>query len=152
MTTVITLLQNGLLSALPYLLMVISSNVISFIADKVISKKLLSVQTTRKLFNSIAHIGPAAALVALSFIGCNQTLAIVCLCLALSCNSAMYSGFMVRSSCICKHWRYFLKVNKRTESQNQNIIDNREVVEKISFWFRFGKVLKHYLKYVFDTT
>ena len=75
--------------------MAISSNLISFCADKVISMKWLSVEHTRKLFNTIGQIGPALALVGLSFIDCDPTLAIAYLCIALSFNAAMYSGFMV---------------------------------------------------------
>jgi MFS family permease len=42
--------------------------------------------------NSIATFGPAAALVAVSFAGCNVPLIMAMLCLAVGLNGAIYSG------------------------------------------------------------
>lgn len=47
------LFQNSLLSALPYLVMWLLNLVMSPAADKLIDKKVLSVERSRKLFNSI---------------------------------------------------------------------------------------------------
>jgi hypothetical protein len=60
-----------------------------------IRKNWVSVATTRKIFNTIGHVGPAVMLVGLSFISCDQTLAILCLCIALTLSAGMYPGFGV---------------------------------------------------------
>jgi len=41
--------------------------------------------------------GPAAALVWLSFVGCDITLTVVALCLAMGLNAGMYTGYLVRN-------------------------------------------------------
>ena len=48
-----TLLQNGLLSALPYLVMWLLSFVFSWVSDFLNKKQVISLGTSRKLFNSI---------------------------------------------------------------------------------------------------
>jgi ACS family sodium-dependent inorganic phosphate cotransporter-like MFS transporter 5 len=45
--------ENALLSALPYFVMMILSFILSPIADCLTNKKVISVVTSRKLFNSI---------------------------------------------------------------------------------------------------
>jgi ACS family sodium-dependent inorganic phosphate cotransporter-like MFS transporter 5 len=67
----------------------------SWCADKLIRNEFLSVEATRKMFNTIGHVGPALALIGLSFIQCDQTIAIFYVCLALALNAGMYSGMGV---------------------------------------------------------
>lgn len=90
-----SLKANGFLSALPYLLMVLASLAIGWIADWLIDSGKLSTRNTRKLCNSVAHYGSAIGLIGLAFTGCNQTVAIVWLCLSVGLNGGVYSGFQV---------------------------------------------------------
>ncbi|KAG8229382.1 hypothetical protein J437_LFUL000903 [Ladona fulva] len=88
--------ENGLLSALPYLVMWIFSIIIGWISDKALAKGWLSVAVTRKLGNSIAHWGPALALIGLGFVPENKPLlAVGVLTVAVGLNGASYIGFQV---------------------------------------------------------
>lgn len=49
------LLQNGLLSTLPYFVMFIVNLLMSQIADILVKKEMLSLEVCRKLFNSIGE-------------------------------------------------------------------------------------------------
>ena len=51
--------------------------------------------TGRKIGNSVGFVGAALGLVGLCFVGCNQYLAVVCLCVAVGLNGAIYSGYQV---------------------------------------------------------
>lgn len=68
---------NGILSSTPYILMWVLSVTSGWIADKIISRKWLSVTATRKFFTSIAHIGPSIGLIAASYAGCDTTAAVI---------------------------------------------------------------------------
>uniref|UniRef100_A0A0P4WJ10 Sialin n=1 Tax=Scylla olivacea TaxID=85551 RepID=A0A0P4WJ10_SCYOL len=86
--------SNGLVSALPYLIMWIFSLVYSNIMDKLLLEKLVSLSTVRKLSMVIGIYGPMAGLIAMCFVDCDKTLAIVVLCIAVGLNGAIYSGYM----------------------------------------------------------
>ena len=71
-----------------------------FLTDKIIRAKPfgLSLTVIRKGMNVIAHGGPGVSLIGLAFTGCDQTLAVFWLCMAVMLNGAIYSGFGVRHS------------------------------------------------------
>lgn len=85
--------DNSLVSALPYLLMLITSLVVTRLADRLLG---LGMDRTvvRKIFNSLAIYLPALFLVMAGYSGCNSTLTIALLCLAVGTNGANYAGFM----------------------------------------------------------
>jgi len=85
--------ENSLISALPYLLMLITGLVATRIADWVLS---LGTDRTvvRKVFNSCAIYLPAVLLVLAGYSGCNSTLTIALLCLAVGINGCHYAGYM----------------------------------------------------------
>ncbi|XP_023940700.1 putative inorganic phosphate cotransporter isoform X2 [Bicyclus anynana] len=88
--------SNGLLSALPYVAMYILSFVFSWCAELMVNRKVCSLGTTRKIFNTIAFWGPAAALLALSYIPAGQLpLAVAMLTLTVGLNGAHYVGFLI---------------------------------------------------------
>lgn len=86
--------SNSYLSALPYFILWILSFIFSACADYLISRKVTSIGTTRKLFNSIGLIIPGLALVFLGLVT-SVTPAIVLLVIAVAVNSAIYCGFNV---------------------------------------------------------
>ncbi len=49
----------------------------------------------RKIFQSIGHYGPALGCVWLAFVGCNQTVSVIALCVAVGLNGAVFSGYQV---------------------------------------------------------
>ncbi|CAH0585968.1 unnamed protein product [Chrysodeixis includens] len=58
---------NGLLTALPFLVMWVMNFLFSYVFDMLIVKKILSVTNTRKLANSCGNIPAAIGLIALAF-------------------------------------------------------------------------------------
>ncbi|KAL2718943.1 putative inorganic phosphate cotransporter isoform X3 [Vespula squamosa] len=87
--------SNGTVSSLPYLAMWIFSMLISHVADWMISTERFNHTVTRKIINSIGQYGPAIALVAASYTGCNPWLTIGLLTIGVGLNGGIYSGFKV---------------------------------------------------------
>lgn len=69
--------------------------VISHVADWMISNGSFSHTITRKIINSVGQIGPAIALVAASYTGCNSWLTVAILTVGVGLNGGIYSGFKV---------------------------------------------------------
>jgi hypothetical protein len=69
---------------------------VSFLADYLINSGMMSVLAVRKTMNSFAYYGAAAALVCLSFSECNINLAVMALCVAVSCYAGALVGYAVR--------------------------------------------------------
>ncbi|XP_066974665.1 putative inorganic phosphate cotransporter isoform X2 [Macrobrachium rosenbergii] len=84
--------SNGIFSALPHVATLIASPLFGAIADKISEKKWLSMKMTRKLATGVGVYSSCICLIAMCFVDCNATLAVVFLCLAVSLNSAKYSG------------------------------------------------------------
>ncbi|XP_076244130.1 putative inorganic phosphate cotransporter protein picot isoform X2 [Calliopsis andreniformis] len=87
--------SNGTISSLPYLAMWIFSMVISHVADWMISNGKCTHTMTRKIINGIGQFGPAIALVAASYTGCNPWLTVSLLTIGVGLNGGIYSGFKV---------------------------------------------------------
>lgn len=87
--------SNGTVSSLPYLAMWIFSMIISHIADWIISSKKLDHTKTRKIVNAIGQYGPAFALIAASYTGCDPWLTVAILTVGVGLNGGIYSGFKV---------------------------------------------------------
>ncbi|KAK9887949.1 hypothetical protein WA026_000247 [Henosepilachna vigintioctopunctata] len=88
--------KEGNLSALPYFFFTLLAIIISPLSDAIISRNILSLQKTRKLFNSFGFLGPALFLTILCFVSTeNKTIHVVLLILAVSTNSGMLAGFNV---------------------------------------------------------
>lgn len=86
--------SNGLLSALPYLSMWILTIIFSWIADYINEKNLLTLNLSRKMWNTIAHWGGAVALLALALVDSNVVAAVTLLTIAVALNSGAYTGFL----------------------------------------------------------
>ncbi|XP_049873430.1 putative inorganic phosphate cotransporter [Pectinophora gossypiella] len=88
--------KNGVLSSLPYIAAYLVGFPIGFLADHILAKKILTVTTTRKLFNSIGLYGAALVLIGLSFTPAdNIVLAVTLLVLAVAVNACFYAGFIL---------------------------------------------------------
>ncbi|GAB0094566.1 putative inorganic phosphate cotransporter [Sergentomyia squamirostris] len=88
--------QNALLSSLPYLAMCLMSYVFSYLSDVLSRRDVIPLSVSRKLFNSIGHLIPMFALVALGYVTKdNVDLAVGLLTIAVGINSATYLGFQV---------------------------------------------------------
>ncbi|CAL1281265.1 unnamed protein product [Larinioides sclopetarius] len=87
--------KNGVLSALPNLMLSLISIVVSILADKLRKSGKLRITVIRKIFNTIGFVGPALCLIAVSFSGCRPTLIVALLSLGMGLNGFAYSGFIV---------------------------------------------------------
>ena len=84
--------QNGGLSALPYLCMYVMSFPVSYTADLLVNSGRVSLTNIRRIFTLIGLGGPSVMFVALAFVGCDSTLAIVALCASLALSSGKFAG------------------------------------------------------------
>ncbi|XP_028173314.1 putative inorganic phosphate cotransporter isoform X1 [Ostrinia furnacalis] len=88
--------HGGVLSALPYIAMYILSFFFSWLSDFLVNRNIISLVASRKIFNTIAFWGPAAALLGLSYLPAGHlTLAVVILTITVGLNGAHYVGFML---------------------------------------------------------
>ncbi|XP_049819870.1 putative inorganic phosphate cotransporter isoform X2 [Aethina tumida] len=87
--------DNGFLSALPYLAMWLFSIFISHVADWMLTKPYFTHTIVRKIINGIGQYGPAIALVAASFTGCDRWLTVALVTIGVGLNGGIYSGFKV---------------------------------------------------------
>ncbi|XP_049873024.1 putative inorganic phosphate cotransporter [Pectinophora gossypiella] len=87
---------NGVMSALPYLAMVVLSIPFGFLADLAIKKNWLSITAVRKVSNSIGHYGPALALIGLTYAPAgNVTVAVLLLTMVVGLNAGTYTGYLL---------------------------------------------------------
>lgn len=84
--------QNGMLSALPYLLQAVVGWVAGFFFEHLIRNQILEINTIRKISNSIGFIGPALCLYGVTLVGCNALWSVVLFILAMGFNGFVYSG------------------------------------------------------------
>lgn len=89
--------KNAVLSALPYFVMMIVSLILSPLADYLNNKRILKVEFSRKLFNTIGLWGPMCALIALAYVTSKDqsTLAVALVTVAVGINAATYLGFQI---------------------------------------------------------
>ncbi|XP_046680581.1 putative inorganic phosphate cotransporter isoform X1 [Homalodisca vitripennis] len=86
--------SNGLISSLPYLIMCLLTFVFSWAADYINARRILPLSASRKIWNSLAHCGGAAALVGMSFISSSVTGAVVLLTTSVSLGAGIYMGYL----------------------------------------------------------
>ncbi|CAF1024515.1 unnamed protein product [Rotaria sp. Silwood1] len=92
--------SNGFLSALPYIVVWLSTNISGIIADVIIRKNLLTTTNTRKLFNILGNLLPAIFMLSLAFLTCQLRYVAVIL---------LTIGFAFRGCCV--GGGYFLIAN-----------------------------------------
>lgn len=64
--------QNGFLSALPFLVMWFTAMGAGWLSDFLLIRKCLSVTAARKIFTTIASVGPGLGVIAASYAGCDK--------------------------------------------------------------------------------
>ena len=88
--------KNGILSGLPFLSRYFGGVIICRIADFMLARKMMSTTNLRRLFNSIAMVPPAAALLMVAFASggyeCDTTYIIAILCIGMTFNGAFSAG------------------------------------------------------------
>ncbi|XP_042235021.1 putative inorganic phosphate cotransporter [Homarus americanus] len=84
--------NNGIMSGLPYLVSWIFAMTWGSLMDTLTERRVLSVTTVRRVSSAVGCYGFSLALLAMCFVRCNSTLAIITMCVALGLTGAMYSG------------------------------------------------------------
>ncbi|XP_063380753.1 putative inorganic phosphate cotransporter [Cydia fagiglandana] len=88
---------TGLLTALPYAAMWISSFIFGFVCDLCIKKGWHTIKTGRIIHTTIAATGPAICIVLASYAGCNRDLAMAYFVLSMALMGGFYSGMKVNA-------------------------------------------------------
>ena len=87
--------QNGYLSAIPYMVIFVVIFPVSWAAQLLVNRRILTLQTQRKLFNSVGSYGSAAALVWLAYVECDVTEAVLAISLAVGLLAFVTPGVWV---------------------------------------------------------
>ncbi|BES95195.1 Major Facilitator Superfamily [Nesidiocoris tenuis] len=85
---------NGFISSLPYVAMFFSALIFSAVSDYTVSRKIVSLTFTRKLWNSIALYGGAAGLIGVALSETNRGAALACLTVSTGALAGVYCGFL----------------------------------------------------------
>ena len=83
------------MSALPNLMNVLTSLVVSKSADKVVNSGKFETLTVRKIFTSVASLGTAFSFIMLAFSKCHKAMSITAMCLSSMFRSFNFAGFVV---------------------------------------------------------
>lgn len=84
----------GFVSALPTFGRYFGGVITARTADWLVRSKYLSLVNARRIFNTLSQVGPAVALLTLSFLGCNTTAVVALLVVGASLNGSLSSGHM----------------------------------------------------------
>ncbi|XP_035775354.1 putative inorganic phosphate cotransporter isoform X1 [Anopheles albimanus] len=87
--------DNGLYSSLPYLVMWIVSLSTGVLSDWLITSGRMTITFGRKLFTTIASIGPACFIVGASYAGCEKVIVVMLFTFAMGLMGTFYPGMKV---------------------------------------------------------
>ncbi|GLV45086.1 Dietary and metabolic glutamate transporter [Carabus blaptoides fortunei] len=89
--------DNGILSSLPYIVMWIMSMLSAWLCDWLIDRNTVTVSFARKLFTTIASIGPAVFIIAASYAGCDKITVVALFCIGMGLMGTFYPGMKVNA-------------------------------------------------------
>ncbi|XP_076287777.1 sialin [Lasioglossum baleicum] len=85
---------NGVLSGLPFICSYFSSVLFCYIADVLVTRKIMSLTNVRKIFTAAAQVVPGILLVLIGYLGCDIILVLVIWFIAVTLITAAYAGAM----------------------------------------------------------
>lgn len=80
--------SGGFLTGLPYIARLAGGALFAGVGDRLRTHKVLSLAWIRKIFMLFSHVGPGIALIAMTYVGCDVTAAVIMMILALALNGA----------------------------------------------------------------
>ncbi|XP_042231813.1 sialin-like [Homarus americanus] len=89
--------NNGLLSSLPYVAMVICTFCWAAFTDRLLKADVVSTLTVRRLSTMLGSYVPSASMISLCFVRCNPVLTMVVLCISIGCMGPAFCGFHASS-------------------------------------------------------
>ncbi|XP_077285026.1 putative inorganic phosphate cotransporter isoform X2 [Arctopsyche grandis] len=90
-------LKTGVMATLPYIVMWITSITFGIICDYCIKHEHLSVTNARKIFTTIASIGPGVCIIGASYVGDNEAGVVALFTIAMGLMGAFYPGMKVNA-------------------------------------------------------
>ncbi|CAH0548808.1 unnamed protein product [Brassicogethes aeneus] len=86
--------KNGILSGAPFICSYIASVLFCYIADKLTTKKIMSLTNVRKLMTALSQVIPGLLVCLISYLGCDVTLVLIVWFVAVTMITASYAGAM----------------------------------------------------------
>lgn len=86
--------KNGLLNGAPFILSYFSSVIFCYMADFLVTRSLISLTNTRKIFTFFSQVIPGLLILSIGFFGCNIFLVFVAWFTAVILITASYAGAM----------------------------------------------------------
>uniref|UniRef100_A0A1B6CNY2 Major facilitator superfamily (MFS) profile domain-containing protein n=1 Tax=Clastoptera arizonana TaxID=38151 RepID=A0A1B6CNY2_9HEMI len=86
--------KNGVLSGLPFLLSYLSSVVFCYAADFLVTRNIISLTNTRKLFTAMSQVIPGLMVLSIGYLGCDIYMILLIWFLAVTLVTASYAGAM----------------------------------------------------------
>lgn len=87
--------ENALYSSLPYVMMWIVSVSTGVLGDWMLKRKYIGITASRKLFTTIASVGPAIFIIGASYAECDRTTVVVLFTIAMGIMGTFYPGMKV---------------------------------------------------------
>ncbi|CAH4029407.1 unnamed protein product [Pieris brassicae] len=138
---------TGVLTALPYIAMWLSSFVFGFVCDICIKKGWHTIKTGRIIHTTIAATGPAICIIMASYAGCDRVAAMVYFVLSMALMGGFYSGMKVNALDLAPNYAGSLTSLVNTTSTFAGIItpyliglltpDSTLVQWRTAFWVCF---------------
>ncbi|GLG96910.1 hypothetical protein R5R35_000893 [Gryllus longicercus] len=154
--------QNGLWSSLPYLTMWLMSTASSWVGDWMIKRNVMSITNVRKMFTTIASVGPACGIIAASYAGCNKTNVVILFTVAMTFMGTFYPGMKVNALDLSPNYAGTLMAIVNGIGAFSGIITpylvgvltpNSTLQEwRLVFWIAFGVFMGTNLVYVFTAS
>ncbi|XP_026823302.1 sialin-like isoform X1 [Rhopalosiphum maidis] len=89
--------ENGLLSSIPYIAQWVTSILASILADRLISKRIMTITAVRKSYAIIGTVGPGMGVMCASFVGCDKMFATLCFTLGMALMGFCYPSIRINS-------------------------------------------------------
>ncbi|XP_014246638.1 sialin isoform X2 [Cimex lectularius] len=86
--------KNGILNGAPFLLSYLSSVVFCYVADILVTKRIIPLTAVRKIFTALSQVVPGILVLLIGFVGCNLTLVLSLWFVAVTLITASYAGAM----------------------------------------------------------
>ncbi|XP_043272041.1 sialin-like [Venturia canescens] len=85
---------NGLLSGAPFICSYLSSVVFCYIADVLVTRRIMTLTNVRKLFTALSQVVPGILVLLIGYLGCSMVLALIVWFIAVTLITAAYAGAM----------------------------------------------------------
>lgn len=136
--------DNSYVSSLPYLVMWFCSLASSWVADRMITRNIMSRTNVRKLGTTIASLGPGVFIIAASYASCDKFLVVTMFTIGMAlmgtCVGTVCRGHRCATSCMCI-WRGGGKGVRSCERAAHKIANHRIIASQRETLLTFLTIL-----------